>query len=96
MSPFEAVIGWLDHCRIGSLEMDLDRGSALLDDHCRIGSLEKQFIRYRDNDADHCRIGSLERKVTFRRFRGWRSLPHRQLRKFTFAFLECYRVITAA
>ena len=53
-----------DHCRIGSLEIELLTLFALLIDHCRIGSLEMVISASHTYDNDHCRIGSLERIKT--------------------------------
>ena len=60
MSPFEAVIGWLDHCRIGSLESKPEHFFSRIFDHCRIGSLENYGLVSCKMCNDHCRIGSLE------------------------------------
>ena len=35
--------GRVDHCRIGSLEMELEKVLDRIKDHCRIGSLETWF-----------------------------------------------------
>ena len=71
----------IDHCRIGSLEIDNVDNAGTAIDHCRIGSLEnkRQKMAYYIND--HCRIGSLETKQTPPIKKKVRSLPHRQLRK---------------
>ena len=34
------MIQYIDHCRIGSLEIIGDNEMVFIDDHCRIGSLE--------------------------------------------------------
>ena len=49
-----------DHCRIGSLEIELMRPTEAYLDHCRIGSLESQLALVHLSGLDHCRIGSLE------------------------------------
>ena len=51
----------VDHCRIGSLEMNPSKLKKLFCDHCRIGSLEKQELAEKSGVSDHCRIGSLEK-----------------------------------
>ena len=52
------------------------------DDHCRIGSLEIRKALSYQNIKDHCRIGSLEKHSHIKPFFYFRSLPHRQLRKY--------------
>ena len=49
-----------DHCRIGSLEINLHFQHLSAGDHCRIGSLEKLPRELPRQSRDHCRIGSLE------------------------------------
>ena len=49
-----------DHCRIGSLEIELSIAYINIGDHCRIGSLESYLSFAQGKDNDHCRIGSLE------------------------------------
>ena len=59
-------IFWLaggDHCRIGSLEINLGPNGMIGHDHCRIGSLEIRRIVNLQFSLDHCRIGSLEIEV---------------------------------
>ena len=41
MVAFEDPDGLLDHCRIGSLEIEQCRAAMCAYDHCRIGSLER-------------------------------------------------------
>ena len=55
----------IDHCRIGSLEMQSSFSFLSAIDHCRIGSLEKCKRKDVDNRSDHCRIGSLEIFIIF-------------------------------
>ena len=53
----------MDHCRIGSLEINKLCPANLFKDHCRIGSLEKQLRCQIIHCIDHCRIGSLETAI---------------------------------
>ena len=74
---------YLDHCRIGSLEMSKTHALILLKDHCRIGSLEMSKTHALILLKDHCRIGSLENALGGNGQGTTRSLPHRQLRNLT-------------
>ena len=50
----------LVHCRVGSLEMSINRHQYIGKVHCRVGSLENvQKSVINDNNV-HCRVGSLE------------------------------------
>ena len=70
----------MDHCRIGSLEIDTPVILESSSDHCRIGSLEISNSAHILIEQDHCRIGSLESHHFTTETGGTRSLPHRQLR----------------
>ena len=50
----------IDHCRIGSLEIDKPSKYLSSEDHCRIGSLENDYDETELETVDHCRRGSLE------------------------------------
>ncbi len=50
----------IDHCRIGSLEINAGINPLNAGDHCRIGSLEIMMLNLHSYQKDHCRIGSLE------------------------------------
>ena len=51
----------IDHCRIGSLEINERDLFFYGEDHCRIGSLEIHDRNCFLTLTDHCRIGSLEK-----------------------------------
>ena len=58
--PNHTSLSASDHCRIGSLEIEMVLNQGDFTDHCRIGSLENERIIQHDKVTDHCRIGSLE------------------------------------
>ena len=87
---------YLDHCRIGSLEMSKTHALILLKDHCRIGSLENALGGNGQGTT---------RSLPHRQLRNWTmppgrchlgSLPHRQLRKIRLILTAPYSLITAA
>ena len=59
--PTAFIVYWiLVHCRIGSLEINVNTYYRCNGVHCRIGSLENNKIKTHYQSSVHCRIGSLE------------------------------------